>query len=166
MNPAAIAAGLLLMLAQGNGAPVENEPVPPAAAARAAHPAKAPHLGPCRLSGTTEARSLAELPPPVAAGLASFFAPRGGFADANAPFNATDVVDSANPLPSRRFLRAYGKDGRWIVWYEHGGFAYHRHATGVTIDSADGPARVDPFDRFSGYTGRHLCSASRAYFRK
>jgi hypothetical protein len=44
------------------------------------------------------------------------------FADFNAPWNLTDVI---NGLPRRRLVKAGHRGSQWIIQYEHGGFAPH-----------------------------------------
>lgn len=117
-----------------------------------------PALGPCALPGMTTVSSLADFPASLRAELTRF---KDGFSDAGGPFNRDDVIDTP-PAPQRRFLRGYGDGKRWILWYEHGGYGYHLHVVAARTDSR-GEVRMDPFARFSGYTGSQMCEASKAY---
>jgi hypothetical protein len=40
-------------------------------------------------------------------------------------FNATDVIQVGRP--SRRLIFAWHLGPKWVIAYEHGGFAYHDH---------------------------------------
>lgn len=75
----------------------------------------------CRLKDhpASYVNSLKRLPPAIRAALT---ASAGAIADRGEFFNAGDVV--TKPAPFNRFIRGGDSDGRWFVWYEHGGIAY------------------------------------------
>jgi hypothetical protein len=60
-------------------------------------------------------------------------------AGAGQRFNATDVVTVDRPSRRLIFVRHLGP--RWVIAYEHGGFAYHDHIVAYQI-SADGDAKL------------------------
>jgi hypothetical protein len=47
----------------------------------------------------------------------------GVMADVGEAFNPADVGTG----PRHRFIRGGSYGNIWFVWYEHGGFGYHRH---------------------------------------
>jgi hypothetical protein len=68
-------------------------------------------------------------------------------------FNPGDVSYVGDPTPERRFLRGVQSGDYWFIWYEHGGFAFHRHvlAYSIRIDGSaylsGEPHRAQPGDR-------------------
>ncbi|TBR36482.1 hypothetical protein [Dyella terrae] len=74
----------------------------------------------------TPVETLSALPATVRQRLRGDASGVGGIAERGAPFNATDIIMSRDPM--RRFIVA-GHDGHvWVVALEHGGFAYRKVA--------------------------------------
>lgn len=108
------------------------------------------------------ASSIRELPDTVGSELQRFFEPVGGMADAEQAFNSTDQA-VYRAAPQRRFIRAYFVRDVWLVWYEHGGFAYHLQMLALTRQPArSGNQHVFRAAPGSSFTG-DLCAASKAF---
>jgi len=76
------------------------------------------------------ATSLSAIPPEVISAL-TMLCNRCEFADFNAPWNLTDVI---NGLPQRRLVKAGHRGSQWIIQYEHGGYAPHPHTVVFELD--------------------------------
>ena len=79
--------------------------------------------------------------------------------DEPAPGATPDPAAAPAATPHRRFLRAYGKKDRWVIWYEHGGRGYHRQTLALLLDSRQG-WMAEPWSGLSG----DLCRATQALF--
>jgi hypothetical protein len=80
----------------------------------------------------------------------------GGMADRGQFFNATDVV--VKPAPFNRFIRGGETQGKWYVWYEHGGIAYWRQIVLFAID----PSGTVHVEKNITARGADLCEATDA----
>jgi len=116
---AAAALTALLLGGCGNAAPARPtpQPVPEGADCVLKHPSH-------------DVLSLKQLPPNIRGALAKLSG--GGMADRGEFFNATDVI--MTPAPAQRFIRAGETQGKWFVWFEHGGIAYWRQVVLFAID--------------------------------
>ena len=95
-------------------------------------PQPAPADADCVLKhGSHDTLSLKQLPANIRDALTKL---AGAMADRGEFFNATDFV--VKPAPFKRFIRAGEAEGKWYVWYEHGGIAYWRQIVIFAIDSA------------------------------
>lgn len=71
----------------------------------------------------------------------------------NEPFNPGDVSYAGDSTPDRRFLRGVQSGDYWFIWYEHGGFGFHRHVLAYAIrfngssHLSGPPSRARPGDR-------------------
>jgi hypothetical protein len=63
-------------------------------------------------------------------------APRGS------DFNRTDVIDSDNWVPTRRFIRAGRAGDRWFLSYEHGGVGYAKILVVYAFNGRNAPRVV------------------------
>ena len=57
----------------------------------------------------------------------------GHVAGPNEAFNPGDVSYLGDSTPERRFLRGVQSGDYWFIWYEHGGFAFHRHVLAYAL---------------------------------
>jgi len=115
-------AGALVALLLGSCADA-TQPKPP-------KPQQAPSSSDCLLKHPShDVLSLKELPDNIRAALTKL---AGGMADRGAFFNAGDAVTT--PAPFNRFIRAGETQGKWYVWYEHGGIAYWHQIVVFVID--------------------------------
>jgi hypothetical protein len=100
---------------------------------------------PCHQDERVRATALSELPTgvrltflrgiaPEAADQALLANPDRFIARSGGAWQATDVV-SGPPLPARRLIEAFQRQGRWWIWYETGGIAHTYH---VAIFSSQG----------------------------
>jgi hypothetical protein len=121
-----------------------------------------PKLAACEVADAQVVNSFLGMPADVRIGLRRAF--KGQFAEENGPFNASDFIDPHNPVPQRRFLRAYKRGNVWLVWYEHGGIGYHLHASGLTKRHDPSSVEMDSDARFIGSTAKDLCAATKAFF--
>jgi len=80
----------------------------------------------------------------------------GGMADRGEFFNATDAI--VKPGPFQRFIRAGETQGKWFVWYEHGGLAYWRQ---VVVFATDPSGTVHVEKNVSAH-GADLCALTDA----
>jgi hypothetical protein len=61
---------------------------------------------------------------------------RGRIGDIAGPgeaFNSGDETVVGDTTPTQRFLRGVQSGDYWFIWYEHGGFAFHRHVLAYAI---------------------------------
>ncbi|WP_380785162.1 hypothetical protein [Sphingomonas sp. R86521] len=139
---------------------LQVNPLPPETWKERNHP-DMPILPACDLGNQADiADSIASLPKEVSVELARFSKSGGGISEANGPYNGTDVVDGS--VPTRRFIRAYHVQNKWIVWYEHGGLVTGIVTLGLELDNStkDGRRayRAMPGTVLSG----DLCAATKA----
>ena len=93
---------------------------------------------------------LEDMPEPIQA---DFRERVGRVAAPDEAFNPGDVIYTDDPTPERRFLRGLRSGDYWFVWYEHGGFAFHRHVLAYSIRIngnayvSGEPHRAQPGDR-------------------
>lgn len=120
-----------------------------------------PKLSVCAIGKAEAIYHLSDLPSGAVERLKLFF--NDGFADAGAAFNPTDGIKRP-AVPQRRFLRAYQRGDKLIVWYEHGGRSYQLHALGMNKWPEPTGLRVSPFAWFGGGNSEELCAASKAFF--
>ena len=67
--------------------------------------------------------SMSDMPVEVQKALLSLCEPCK-FADNDAPWNPTDVIDN---LPQRHLVAVEKRGSRWFIKYDHGGYATHSH---------------------------------------
>jgi len=103
--------------------------VPPVAAGVA--PGEPSHWPACRMRHRVRVLSrLEDLPASIQA---DFHNRVGRIAGPGEPFNSSDVYVMGDMTPDRRFLRGVQSGDYWFIWYEHGGFAFHRHVLAYAI---------------------------------
>jgi hypothetical protein len=75
-------------------------------------------------------------------------------------FNSSDLLEQ---VPSRRFLKAGNLLNQWIIWYEHGGFGYHKHVVGYRLRSRPNlePSSTRNAQFIANYVGNQ-CAATNA----
>ena len=96
-------------------------------------------------SGEPAPMRFEDLPRPVQAELLSHFGDERP-AEADEAFNHSDVIasdESGKVLPSRRVLFAAVREGRYFVFYEHGGATLHRHLVGLSADGDQATASTN-----------------------
>lgn len=124
-----------------------NPPKPP-------KPPPAPSSADCTLKHAShDVLSLKKLPDNIRAALTRL---AGGMADRGAFFNSGDAITT--PAPFNRFIRAGDTQGKWYVWYEHGGIAYWHQIVIFTID----PAGAVHIDTNQVSRNANLCEATDA----
>jgi len=95
-------------------------------------PQQAPSSAGCTLKHPShDVLSLKGLPQNIRGALTKM---AGGMADRGEFFNSGDAVTT--PAPFNRFIRAGETQGKWYVWYEHGGIAYWHQIVVFAIDPA------------------------------
>ena len=95
----------------------------------------------------------------------------GRIAGPGEAFNSSDDYVVGDMTPDRRFLRGVQSGDYWFIWYEHGGFAFHRHVLAYAIrfngnsslsGSRIAPGRMKAWRRISRRIDRHPCVATDA----
>ena len=110
----------LLLCGCSDATPAKPTPKPP----------QAPSSADCTMKHTAhDVLSLKALPENIRAALLK---QAGGMADRGEFFNAGDAVTT--PAPFNRFIRGGETQGKWYVWYEHGGIAYWHQIVVFAID--------------------------------
>lgn len=139
---------------------LQASPLPPETWKERNHP-DMPVLPACDLGRDAGmSLSIANLPKEAASELYRYFKSGGGIAEADGPYNSTDVVDGK--IPTYRFIRAYNVRDYWIIWYERGSIGTSQVTIALEQDKAakDGrhTYRTMPGTALSG----DLCEATKA----